>query len=178
MAENITLARPYAKAAFEIAQEHDRLDDWSSFLAVAAEVVENPDFHALLGSPHVVSGRLADFIIEICGERAAELQANFVRVLAENERLELLPAIGEDFERLKAEEQNVVGVELTSAVELTEAQRGRFAEALESRLGKKVRLTCRTDAELIGGAVIRAGDIVIDGSLRGRLDRLADAVTH
>ncbi len=121
---------------------------------------------------------LADLLIDICGEQADTLGRNFLRVLAENGRIGCLPDIRLEYERLRAEAENIVDVEISSAVPLSDEQREKYAEARRKRLGKTVRLHCEVDETLLGGAVIRAGDLVIDGSLRGRLDRLAGAVKH
>jgi len=178
MAEYTIVARPYAKAVFEIARSGDSLKEWSEFLALASAVVEDKGFHALMYRPGADGQRLAALVIEICGDRAGELQQNFVNVLAGNGRLACLPSIAAEFVRLKDEYENVADVEVVSAVPLTDGQKQQFADAMKKRLGKDVRLSCDTDASLLGGAILRSGDVVIDGSLRGRLDRLAGALTH
>ena len=116
--------------------------------------------------------------MDICVDTADELGRNFIAVLVENGRLNCLPSIRDEFERLRAESENIIDVELTSAVELSDEQKDNYKQALKKRLGKSVRLNCRTDESLIGGAVIRAGDMVIDGSLSSRIERLANAVAH
>ena len=178
MAENSTVARPYAKAAHAIAEERDAADAWSTLLEIGATAVEDEGFRRLLASPDTTQKELADLLIGICGERADELGRNFFHVLAENGRLGFLPDIRAEFERLRAETENIVDVEISSAVPLSDDQRNRYAASLTKKLGKTVRLHCEIDESLLGGAVIRAGDLVIDGSLRGRLDRLASAVKH
>jgi F-type H+-transporting ATPase subunit delta len=178
MAEKITVARPYAKAVFELAREGDSMAAWSELLTVAAEVAKDPGFNVLLGSPLVEDQQLADLVIEVCGERADQLGRNLIRVLAENDRLAYLPEIDLEFERLRAEAERIVDVQVTSSIELGEAQQQKIAAAMGERLGKNVRLHCEIDESLLGGAVVRAGDLVIDGSLRGRLERLAGALTH
>ncbi len=178
MSENSTVARPYARAVHDIATERGQADAWSTLLAIGAAAVDDEGFQRLLGSPEHTQAALADLIIGICGEHADELGRNFFRVLAENERLGCLPEIQLEYERLRAEAENVVDVEISSAVPLTEEQRERYAASLREKLGKTVRLHCDIDETLLGGAVIRAGDLVIDGSLRGRLERLASAVKH
>jgi len=178
MAENSTVARPYAKAAHEIAQERGNVDAWSTLLDIGATAAADEGFQRLLASPAHTESELADLLIGICGEHADEFGRNFFRVLAENGRLGYLPDIRAEFERLRAEAENIVDVEISSAVPLSDDQRERYATSLRQRLGKTVRLHCEIDESLIGGAIIRAGDLVIDGSLRGRLDRLANAVKH
>lgn len=178
MAENITVARPYAQAILELARERDDYAGWSDLLAVAARVASEPAFRRLLGSPAMERRQLADMVIDLCGDQAGELGRNLIRLLADNGRLGYLPEISLEFERLRAEAENVVDVEVTSAVALDEPQQQKIATAMRQRLGSNVRLHCEIDETLLGGAVVRAGDLVIDGSLRGRLDRLAGALTH
>jgi F-type H+-transporting ATPase subunit delta len=178
MAENTIVARPYAKAVFELARDHDAFAQWGDLLALASVVVEDDGFLALMHGPDADPQRLASLVIDVCGEHAGELQQNFIRLLAENRRLGCLPDIAREFTELRDEHENIADVHVTSAVPLNETQKQEFAAAMKKRLGKDVRLNCDLDDSLIGGAIIRSGDIVIDGSLRGRLDRLAGAVTH
>lgn len=178
MAEKSTVARPYAKAVHELAAEKGDADAWSGLLEVAAKAAADPGFQDLLNDPKVSESDLADLILGICGDRAHELGRNFLRVVAENDRLAWLPEIQVEYERLRAEAENVVDVEISSAVPLSDGQREAYAASLRQKLGKTVRLHCGTDETLLGGAIIRAGDLVIDGSLRGRLERLAGAVKH
>jgi F-type H+-transporting ATPase subunit delta len=177
MADKSTIARPYAKAAFEEARAHERLGPWSAALRTAAAVVADPRVEALLGNPRVTAPELADLVIGIAGESLDEEGRNFVRTLAENGRLAMLPQISERFEELKNEAEGVIDVTVTSAVALEEPLRAKLAAALERRLRRSVRLQCATDPALIGGAVLRAGDLVIDGSLRGQLERIAYQLT-
>jgi len=178
MAENIIVARPYAKAIFELAREGDAVEEWGSMLALACRTLEDDAFLVYMHSPGAEPGRLVDIILSVCGEHAGELQQNFLRLLAENRRLGSLRAIAEEFANLRDEHENVADVEVTSAVPLSEEQKQEIGAAMKSRLGKNVRLNCDVDAALIGGAIIRSGDVVIDGSLRGRLDQLSGVVTH
>ena len=177
MAEKSTIARPYAKAAFEEARDRKRLGPWSQALGTAAAVVSDSRVAALLGNPRVTPAELAALVSETAGPQLDEEGRNFVRTLADNRRLSLLPEISALFDELKAEAEGVVDVTVTSAAPLDDSQRGKLAAALERRLGRSVRLQCATDAALIGGAVLRAGDMVIDGSLRGRLERIAYELT-
>lgn len=177
MAADKTVSRPYAKAAFEEARESGRLEEWSRGLAVAAQVVHDPRVQRLLDDPRVASAELARLIAGIAGPQLGETGRNFVLTLAENHRLAYLPEISAIFEELKDEAEGVADVTVTSAAELDEAQRRRLSEALARRLKRRVRLHCHTDPGLIGGAVLRAGDLVIDGSLRARLERMAYELT-
>ncbi len=178
MSDHTIVARPYAKAVFEIARAQNSLSQWAEALALASSVVEDEGFNDLLFRPDADPQALADLVIDICGERAGELQQNLIRLLAGNGRLTCLPWIAAEYVRLRDEYENVADVEVLSAVPLSEEQKEQFAGAMKKRLGKDVRLSCDIDASLLGGAILRSGDIVIDGSLRGRLDRLAGALTH
>jgi F-type H+-transporting ATPase subunit delta len=178
MAEKMTVARPYARAVFEIARDDEALAGWSAFLERAGIAAADERVQALLGNPAVSREALAGLFIELSGESAGEHGANFLKLLADNGRMAWLPEIAAEYESLRAEAENIVDVQLTSAVDLDAAQRESFAESLRARLGRDVRLHCDTDPQLLGGAIIRAGDLVIDGSLFGRLERLAGAVTH
>ncbi|MBS0365870.1 MAG: F0F1 ATP synthase subunit delta [Proteobacteria bacterium] len=177
MADKLTIARPYARAAFEEAREQGKLDAWSGALHNAAAVVEDARVRALLGNPHVTPPQLAQFIGGIAGDGLGEAGGNFMRTLADNRRLPFLPEIAEQFDTLKDADQGVADVTVTSAVPLDAAQQDKLAAALQQRLKRKVRLHCTVDAELIGGAVLRSGDLVIDGSLRTRLARIAYELT-
>lgn len=176
MADQSTIARPYAKAAFETAGAA-RLGSWSEALRTAASVVTDPKVEALLGNPHVPSGQLADLVIDLAGAGLDPDGRNFIRLLAENHRLDCLPEIAARFEQLKAEAEGTIDVTVTSAVPLSEVQRSELAAALGHRLKRTVRLQCATDPQLIGGAVLRAGDLVIDGSLLARLRSIAYELT-
>jgi F-type H+-transporting ATPase subunit delta len=173
MAEKSTIARPYAKALFELALEQKKLDGWSDALAIGAAVVSDARVRKLLASPLVTTEQLAQLLIDI-GDKAFDSEAqNFMRVLASNRRLGLLPEIAAIFEKLKAHAQSITDVTVTSAAPLSAEQQHEYAAALRKRLKTDVRLHCEVDPALLGGAILRADDLVIDGSLRGRLDRLA-----
>lgn len=179
MAEIATIARPYARAAFEHAQAADGLGRWSELLAVASAAVRDERVQPLLGNPRVTAEALASFVLELAGQSGADDNTrNFVKLIAQNQRFDLLPEIAAQYEALRAEVENVVDVQLVSAIELTEPQRARFQAALERRLKRTVRLHSRIDAELVGGAIVRAGDFVIDGSLKGKVERLGQAMTN
>lgn len=178
MAEKITIARPYAKAAFEQAGGAKAFDRWSTTLATAAAVVADDRVAKLLSSPRVKPEQLVDFIAEIAAGSIDEQGRNFLRTLAENRRLGVLPEIAAMYEELRAEVENIADVQITSAVPLDEAQKQKLAKALRTRLKREVRLHCDVDAALIGGAIARSGDLVIDGSLRARLERLVSDVTQ
>ena len=177
MADKSTIARPYAKAAFEEARERGRLGPWSEALRTSAAVIGDARVEALLGNPRVTPEQLAALVSGIAGPQLDEQGRNFVRTLADNRRLALLPQIAMRFDELKSEAEGIADVTVTSAAPLDEAEQRKLAAALERRLGRSVRLQCTTDPALIGGAVLRAGDLVIDGSLRRRLERIAYELT-
>ncbi len=177
MADKITIARPYARAAFEEAQSAAQLEEWSQSLQAAAAVVQDSRVADLLGNPHVTPEQLAALVSGIAGATIGARGANFVRTLAGNGRLAYLPEIATLFETFKDQAQGVADVTVTSATSLDAAQQQKLAAALEKRLKKKVRLHSTIDPELIGGAIIRSGDLVIDGSLSTRLARIAYELT-
>lgn len=175
MAEKATIARPYAKAAFDYARERKAFPAWSQLLTTAAGIVADARVARLLGSPSVKPADLAAMIADIAGA-TDEQSKNFLGTLAANRRLALLPEIAAMFEALRADEENVAEVQVTSAVPLDDAQRQRLIAALQKRLKREVRLHVEVDGALVGGAIVRSGDLVIDGSLRSRLERLSAAM--
>lgn len=177
MAERATIARPYAKAAFEYARDAKAFAPWSRGLAIAAEIVADARIEALIKNPKLTAAEHASLVIDVAGDRLEPGLKNFVRVLAENHRLLLLPEIAAHFELLRAQIENTVDVEVVSAVPLDAAQTEKLRQALDKRLKARVRMTNAVDSSLLGGAVIRAGDLVIDGSIKGRLERLRTELT-
>ncbi|MEX0733513.1 MAG: F0F1 ATP synthase subunit delta [Steroidobacteraceae bacterium] len=178
MADRATVARPYARAAFAHAQEARDLAAWSKLLGATAAAVADPRVERLLGHPHVTDEALVEFLAGIAGKAATEQSRNFLRTLAENRRLGHLPQIAAQFETLRAEVEGVVDVEVIAAREIAAPQKKRLTEALKQRLGRDIRMHTRIDETLFGGAIVRAGDLVIDGSLKGRLERLGSALTN
>jgi|SRR5512139_121682 F-type H+-transporting ATPase subunit delta len=177
MAERATVARPYAKAAFAYAREAARVAEWSAWLGTARSVVASEEFQKLERSPGVTTHELKELIAGICGGALDSHGQAFLALLAENGRLDYLPEIATRFEELKAEDQNVADVEIVSATALDDRQKERLAGALRHRLRRDVRLQCSVDPSLVGGAVVRSGDLLIDGSLKGRLERLGTELT-
>jgi F-type H+-transporting ATPase subunit delta len=173
VAERATIARPYAKAAFQYAQDAKAFADWSQGLKAAAEIVADPRVAALTKSPQSSQADLVAIIADVAGNKLNAGMQNFLRVLAENHRLLLLPEILAHYEALRSDAENSIDVEVVSAVALNSAQADKLSQALSTRLKRKVRMQNSVDATLLGGAVVRAGDLVIDGSLKGRLQRLA-----
>jgi F-type H+-transporting ATPase subunit delta len=173
VAERATIARPYAKAAFEYARGAGGFAEWSQGLQTAAEIVADSRVAALTKNPQVSQADLTGIITDVAGAKLNPAMQNFVRVLAENHRLLLLPEISAHYEELRSDVENTADVEVISALPLDAAQQEKLAAALSKRLKRKVRMQNSVDASLLGGAVVRAGDMVIDGSLKGRLQRLA-----
>ncbi|MDX9874592.1 MAG: F0F1 ATP synthase subunit delta [Spongiibacteraceae bacterium] len=176
MAEWSTLARPYAKAAFDYAVEHNALDRWSQQLAQVATVTGADKIARLISSSVVPVEQQAATLIEVLGDAIDEPCRNLIRVLAENRRLPLLPLISALFDQMKANREQSVDVEVISAFPLDSALSERLAEALRTKLERDVTIHTEVDKSLLGGVVIRAGDVVIDGSVRGRLAKLASAM--
>ena len=185
MADNNTVARPYAQAIFEIARDSGQLAAWSESLAVAGELLQDRDLVEYLGNPGFSNARRLEFLAGLFDKAGSERLAggdargtNFLKLLLENDRVAVLPEISGHFDRLKAEVENSVDAVVTSAVALSQEQLEQVAASLRERLGRDVRITTEIDETLIGGAVIRAGDVVIDGSLRARLEGLANALVE
>ena len=178
MAETTTIARPYAQAVFALAQEKGELAEWSQMLRFAAVVAADAEMLAMIDSPRVDSSQLASLFNEIGAEQLNDDAKNLIRVLAENHRLQLLPEIAALYEKERAAVEGTIVAEVITATTLSEARQNEIAAALTKRLGRDVTLACRIDESLLGGAVIRAGDVVIDGSVTGKLNKLANALTH
>ena len=176
MAELSTLARPYAKAAFEFAETAGDLQGWSQSLATAGAVAQQSNVVRLLASPSVTADQQAQALIEICGDALNDQARNFLTVLSENRRLLLLPDISQQFDVLKANREKAVDVEVVSAYELDAVQQEKLSDALGAKLKRNINMQVSFDKSLLGGAVIRAGDTVIDGSIRGRLAKLAESL--
>jgi F-type H+-transporting ATPase subunit delta len=192
MAETTTVvrptaaARPYARAAFEDAQAVQALPLWSELLQIASAVAADSAMQRLLGpwNPSLRAEQKAELVATLCrdvrggAEALPESFVTFLKMLAEFHRLHLLPSIAVLFERFRAEAESVLRAELISAADITDAQRKRVTKALKAKFKRSIVLDCKTDPALIAGAVIRIGDRVIDGSARGRLDKLATALSQ
>ncbi|HEY6530066.1 MAG TPA: F0F1 ATP synthase subunit delta [Cellvibrionaceae bacterium] len=176
MAELTTTARPYARAAFELARAEGQLDVWAQALSLLAAISGNEKIAGLIHSPTLTAAGKSDLLKNLCGDAISQKQQNFLQTLADNKRLALLPEINRLFLAFKAEYDKTLDVEVSSAFEVSEEWQAKLASALSAKLDRKVSLTTHLDKSLLGGAVIRAGDTVIDGSVRGRLAKLADAM--
>jgi F-type H+-transporting ATPase subunit delta len=175
MSEFVTVARPYAKAAFDFAVERRAVECWQNMLAFTAQVTRNEQIAELL-SGAVAPETMSKTFIAVCGEKLDEPAQNFIRIMAENGRLLVLPEVLQQFIQLRASLESTVDVEVSSARALNDEQLVKIAAAMEKRLSRKVKLNCKIDKSVMAGVVIRAGDMVIDGSVRGRLERLADVL--
>jgi len=171
------LARPYAVAAFRQAQDEGNAAAWSDMLTALTTAVSDSTMKGLLANPKVSDEQLAALIIELAGDSMSEAGQNFVRTLAQYGRLGILPDVKRQFEEERARVEGLSQIVVTSAFELSEEQRALIGDAMAKRLGTRVELDVIVDAALIGGCIIRAGDVVIDGSIRGRLSKLAQAIT-
>lgn len=174
MAELTTIARPYAKAAFLYASEKNSLDQWEESLALLAALVQDEQLSSALENPRLGSADKAALLAEVCGDTLDEGGRNLVAQLADNKRLGLLPTIHQLYHELKAQQQQFADVEVLSAFELSDAESDKLVAALKQRLGVDVRVNTKVDQSLIGGVLVRAGDTVIDNSVRGRLLKLAE----
>ncbi|EEF79920.1 F0F1 ATP synthase subunit delta [Methylophaga thiooxydans] len=176
MAEAITIARPYASAVFAIAQEKGELKAWSDLLMVLAQCVEQPEMQSIITSPAVSDEQAVSVLADIARDLMTADAKNFLLLLAENNRLLSLSDVTVLFEELRAEAEKSMTAEVISARELTAEQAANISAALKQRLGRDVTLNTSIDESLLGGAIIRAGDLVIDGSALGKLNRLANAI--
>lgn len=181
MAESITLARPYAKAAFDYAvaetdRDQNALANWSRQLNLAAAVAGSAKIVQVITSPTFTTAQHGDALVDLLGPELSEKPRNFIRTLAGNKRLPLLPEIAALFDQFKANQENSVDVEIASAFPLGDEVAERLSQALRGKLKRDVSLSTVIDKSLLGGVVVRSGDVVIDGSIRGRLEKLAKAM--
>ena len=176
MAETSSLARPYAQAVFELANESGDFDSWSDALAFMAALVRDESIEALISNPRVERDRLFKLFDDLCGDRVPEGGRNLLRLMSDNDRLAAMPDVAAQYEVMRAEAEGTIDAEVRSAKPISEEQQAQLSKALEKRLGRKVNLTVHEDDSLLGGAIIRAGDLVIDGSAKGRLEKLASTL--
>lgn len=176
MSELITIARPYAKAVFELAQAQGKLAEWSNLLAGLASSIGQADVAALLEDPRLSDAQVGDVLVKAYGDQLDQQGQNFVRLLAENDRLDTLVNIAALYEVERAKAEQLTDVLMVSAQEVTPSQIQALQTKLEAELNGKVRIETQVDESLVGGAVIKYGDRVIDGSVKGRLAQLAGVV--
>lgn len=176
MAELSTLARPYARAAFEFARDNQQMAEWSTQLGLAAAVTGTDTIAQVLASPSLTTDQQANTLIDVCGDSLTAPVQNFLKVLAENKRLPLLAEVVAIFEQFKANQERSVDVEVQTAFDLDAATGDKLANALKAKLEREVKVNTVVDKSLLGGVLVRAGDIVIDGSVRGRLAKLAESM--
>jgi len=178
MAETVTIARPYAEAAFRLAREQDALDRWSQMLHFLEIVVQDEDIARGIVDPNLTGRQLESLVLGVCGEQLDGAGRNFVQVLVDNDRLGVVPAIRALFEDLKREQEGVLEAQITSAFALDDEQQSRLVRRLEAKYQRKVSAQVSVDPQLIGGVRIVVGDKVLDASVRGKLDAMAVALTH
>ncbi len=178
MADISTLARPYAKAAFELARDTGKLKEWSAQLVALSTLIRDKQVARLIGNPALTREQLGALLAEALSKQLNVEGRNLLKILVENGRLKAAPSIAEQFEALRAEAESRVDVEITSAVAVEKAQQDQLAGAIKKRLSREVVIDWKTDANLIAGALIRAGDLVIDGSVQGELEKLHTALAR
>lgn len=176
MAELTTLARPYARAAFQYALDAGELAAWAEQLATLAVVSQHQNVVKVITSPGLSVEEKTQVLADLFGDELSAPVRRYLSLLTHNNRLALLPEIYRLFGELKAAQEKTVNVELTTALPLDEATQQQLAKSLTSKLARKVNLQAKVDQRLLAGVVVKAGDLVIDGSVRGRLDKLAQAI--
>lgn len=172
--EATTIARPYAEAAFARAVETEKLDLWADMLGFLASVASDPAMAGLIHNPRLDRNQMTELLLEICGGRLSEEGQNLVRLLAQNDRLPVVGEINKMFGSMKSAHEGALDVVVTAAFAVKPAQEQQIAKALRAKLGRDVRIVTEEDPELIGGIKIRAGDMVIDGSVAAQLSQLAN----
>lgn len=173
MAEEVTIARPYAEAVNRLAQQGNAYDQWSQMLGFAAQVADDPQMRALIDNPNVSEQQREQTFLAVCGDQLNEEGKNLIHVLVENGRLELLPQIHAIFEQLKAAQEGTVDAQIYTAYPLTDAQLAELVGHLRDRLHRAVDATVSVDPELLGGVKIVVGDQVIDATVRGQLEKMS-----
>ena len=176
MEDLTTIARPYAQAALSQAQTEDDLAGWGDMLQFLSSVVRDPTMAGVIANPSVETSEVERLMLNVAGERLSATGTNFVRLLASNHRLAALPEIQQQFERLRGDLEGRLQVDIISAYELSESQVGELSTAVARKLGRQVEVSSTVDSALIGGVIIRAGDLVIDASMRGRLAQMGVAL--
>lgn len=176
MSRSRIIARPYAKAAFEYAQEENAFAQWSDMLHFAASIASDKNVAQLMKNPKFSTAQLVQLFLDLGKDLYSKGMQNFIQVLASFKRLPCLPEISALYEQFRAQAENTVRVDLISAFPVDEKTRQNYSAALARRLKANILLHCIVDNTILGGAIIRAGDLVIDGSIRGRLAKLSDTM--
>ena len=176
MADNASTARPYAQAVFDLAQETNSYTEWSDALSHLTAISNDDNFSALVSDPRIESSRLTELLVDLSKDNLPQGGENLVTLLVQNGRVEALADIEQQFNELVAKAQAIVNAHVTTAMALTEDQKSSLSSALEARLGMKVEIEETVDANLVGGAIVKAGDLVIDGSAQGRIEKLTTAL--
>jgi F-type H+-transporting ATPase subunit delta len=174
MAEYATLARPYAEAVFELAKETNSFDTLSADLNYLTQLVEDATMAAIIANPKITKVVLKQVVLDICDGQISDMGKNLTQLLVDNRRLTVVSQIAVQYEELKAQHQGYIKVELVSAYEVTPEQKADLAVTLQRRLGKSIDVNVSLDTSLLGGWLVRAGDQVIDMSLKGRIKQLAN----
>lgn len=178
MTELATLSRPYANALFDLATEAKQLEEWSKTMATLDAAANDATVALMLNSPEFTANDKARRLTTLCADEVSSDAERFLQALAEHDRLGLIQEVREQYEALRAEQERSLEVEIISARALTESQEALLVSALEQKFDKEISSTVRIDEALVGGAVIRAGDVIIDGSVRGRLTKLVDTLVQ
>ncbi len=178
MSDLSTTARPYAKAVYELASENNATETWSDALAYLSVVCEDEQIKSRLDDPTVTREKMAELLVSICGDKIDDQGANLVKLMAESGRLSLMSEVTGIYEELVASSKGMIDAKMVSAFEVTEAQKESVIASLKKRFNKDVRLEVSVDADLIGGAVITAGDLVIDGSVKGRMAKMSTTLAR
>jgi F-type H+-transporting ATPase subunit delta len=179
MSDFATAARPYARALFELASEESKLQQWQDNLQQVALIAADPDMLAVFERPAILASEVAELFLSVAGAAGIEADADFnnlIALLANNGRLAALPTISAQFATLKQEAEGKIEVVVRSALELSAEQQDKIASSMAKRLGKEVSITTEIDASLIAGAIVTAGDLVIDGSASGQMQKLTIAL--
>ena len=177
MSEQISLARPYAKAIFELARDAGEYAGWSDQLELLAMIAQDAAMIGVINNPDVSEQQLAELIIDVAGDLLNEQGRNLVKLLARNDRVSAVADINQQFLILRDEAEQVIEAQLITASEVDEAQKKKIEAALSNRLGKQIKLEATVDESLIGGAIVRAGDWVVDGSVKAQLQELVGAIS-
>lgn len=178
MSELSTVARPYAKAVFELATEEGTLQQWSDVLSSLELIVSDENLVQVIDNPKVTREQLADIVNGVAGDVLDDKAKNLVKLLAENDRLAVVPELRAIFASLASESEGSVDADVISAKELDDTQQTKLATSLAKKLGKEVKLNCSVDESLMGGVIVKAGDLVIDGSIKGRLEKMTSQLSR